>query len=220
MTQKESTNNCFQKNTEAENYRTETHQPAATLQILPINLHNQHRSTAVYVLLDSGSTSSFLTKNITEKLKLTPKTTTTLKIKGFNATQTINSTVVDLQISDIENRETHKWRNIYVVDNDQLPTVREHPKQIADNYGHLRVIQLPQLNNLNVKALLGCDMYALIIAREIQEGNTDLLPSEAALAGQSLDRISILHQRMMSTFAIHVKATTNNCLKMSKVGGT
>ena len=173
VTQKVSTNNCLQRNTEAENYRTETHQPAATLQILPINLHNQHRSTAVYALLDSGSTSSFLTKNIAEKLKLTPKTTTTLKIKGFNATQTINSTVVDLQLSDIENRETHKWRNVYIVDNDQLPTVKEHPKQIADKYGHLRDIQMPQLNNLNVEALLGCDMYALIIAREIREGNTE-----------------------------------------------
>ena len=128
VTQKESTNNCLQKNTEAENYRTETHHPAATLQILPINLHNQHRSTTVYALLDSGSTSSFLTENIAEKLKLTPKTTTTLKIKGFNAIQTINSTVVDLQISGIENRETHKGRNVYVVDSDQLPTVKEHPK--------------------------------------------------------------------------------------------
>ena len=127
----------------------------------------------MHALLDSGSTSSFLTKNIAEKLKLTPKTTTTLKIKGFNATQTINSTVVDLQISDIENRETHKWRNVYVVDNDQLPTVKEHPKQIADNYGHLRDIQLPQLNNLNVEALLGWHMYALIIARESREGNTE-----------------------------------------------
>ena len=175
----------------------------------------------MYALLDSGSTSSFLTKNIAEKLKLTPKTTTTLKIKGFNATQTINSTVVDLQISDIENRETHKWRNVYVVDNDQLPTVKEHPKQIADNYGHLRDIQLPQLKNLNVEALLGCDMYALIIARENEkETQSNLLPSEAASDGQSLDRISILHHRMMSTFAKHVKATTNNCLKMSKVGGT
>ena len=173
VTQKDSTNNCLQKKTEVENYRTETHQPAANLQILPINLHNQHRSTAVYALLDSGSTSSFLTKNIAEKLKFTPETTTTLKIKGFNATQTINSTVVDLQISDIENRETHKWRNVYEVDNDQLPTVKEHPKQIADNSGHLRDIQLPQLNNLNLEALLGCDIYALIIAREIREGNTE-----------------------------------------------
>ena len=127
----------------------------------------------MYALLDSGSTSSFLTKNIAEKLKLTPKTTTTLKIKGFNATQTINSIAVDLQISDIENRETHKWRNVYVVDNDQLPTVKEHPKQIADNYGHLRDIQLPQLNNLNAEASLGCDMYALIIAREIRKRNTE-----------------------------------------------
>ena len=167
LTQEESTNNCLQRNTDAENYRTETHRPAATLQILPINLHNQHRSTAVYALLDSGSTSSFLTKNIAEKLKLTPKTTTTLKIKGFNATQTMNSTVVDLQLSDIEDRETHNWRNVYIVDNDQLPTVKEHPKQIADKYGHLKDIKMPQLNNLNVEALLGCDMYALIIAREI-----------------------------------------------------
>ena len=31
VTQKDSTNNCLQKNTEAENYRTETHQPAANL---------------------------------------------------------------------------------------------------------------------------------------------------------------------------------------------
>ena len=106
-----------------------------------------------------------------EKLKLTPETTTTLKIKGFNATQTINSTVVDLQLSNIANRGTHKWRNVYVVDNDQLPTVKEHPKQIADKYGHLRDIQM--LNNLNVEALLGCDMYALIIVREIREENTE-----------------------------------------------
>ena len=79
----------------------------------------------MYALLDSGSTSSFLTKNIAEKLKLSPKTTTTLKVEGFNATQTTTSTVVDLQLSDIENRETYEWRNVYVVDNDQMPTVKE-----------------------------------------------------------------------------------------------
>ena len=132
VTQKESTNNWLQRNTEAENYRTETHQPAATSQILPINMHNQHRSTAVSALLDSGSTSSFLTKNIAEKQKLTPKKTTTLKTKGFNAMETINSTVVDLQLSDIKTRGTDKWTNVYVVDIDQLPTVKEQPKQIAD----------------------------------------------------------------------------------------
>ena len=175
----------------------------------------------MYALLDSCGTSSFLTKNIAEKLKLIPKTTTTLKVEGFNATQTINSTVVDLQPSDIESRETHQWRNVYVVDNDQLPTVKEHNKQIADKYGNLRNIQMPQLNNLNVEALFGCDMYALIIAREIREGNTsNPLPSEAGLDGQSMDGISILHKQIMSTFVKHVKATTNNCLKMSKVGGT
>ena len=32
---------------------------------------------------------------------------------------------------------------------------------------------MPQLNNLNVEALLGCDMCALIIARKIREGNTE-----------------------------------------------
>ena len=32
---------------------------------------------------------------------------------------------------------------------------------------------MSQLNNLNVEALLGCDMYALLIAREIREGNTE-----------------------------------------------
>ena len=42
LSQKESTNSCFQRKTDAENYRTETHQPAATLQTSPINLQNQH----------------------------------------------------------------------------------------------------------------------------------------------------------------------------------
>ena len=108
LTEKESTKNSLQRNTDAESYITETHEPAAPLQILPINLHNQHRSTAVYALLNSGSTSIIPTKNIVKKLKLTSKTTTTLKIKGFNATQTIKSTVVKLQLSGIEKRESHK----------------------------------------------------------------------------------------------------------------
>ena len=57
--------------------------------------------------------------------------------------------------------------------NDQLPTIKEHPKQIPDKYGHLKDIQMPQLDNLKVDALLGCDMYALIIATEIRERNTE-----------------------------------------------
>ena len=32
---------------------------------------------------------------------------------------------------------------------------------------------MPQLNNLNVEAVLECDMYALNIARENREGNTE-----------------------------------------------
>ena len=88
------------------NTTEQKHQSASTVEILLINLHNQHRSTAVYALLDSGSTSSSLTKNTAGKLKLTPKTTTTMQNKRFNATQTIKSAVVDLQLSDIKNRET------------------------------------------------------------------------------------------------------------------
>ena len=186
--------------------------------------HNQHSSTAVYALLDSGSTSSFLTKNIAEKLKLTPKPTTTLKIKGFNVTQTINSTVVDLQLSDIGSRATHQWRNVYVVDNDQLPTVKEHPKQIAYKFGHLRDIQMPQLSNLNVEALLGCNMYALIIAKEIQEGNTEqpfAVRSRLGLDSRWTESAFYTNEWcLLLTFAKHVKNTNNNDLKMSKVGGT
>ena len=129
------------------------------------------------------------------------KTTTTLKIQGFNATETINSSVVDLQLSDIKT-EKHKTRNVYIVDNDQVPTAKGHPKQITDKYRHLKDIQIPQLNNLNVGALLICDMYALIIAREIREGNPD---QPIALDGQSQYRIRILHQRTMSTFAKPVR---------------
>ena len=32
---------------------------------------------------------------------------------------------------------------------------------------------MPQLNKLNVEALFGCDMYALIIAKEFRERNTE-----------------------------------------------
>ena len=76
-----------------------------------------------------------------EKLKLAPNTTRTLKIKGFKASQTFNNTVVDLQPFDIENRETHKLRNVYIVDNDQIATSKEHVEQIGDKYGHLKNIQ-------------------------------------------------------------------------------
>ena len=39
--------------------------------------------------------------------------------------------------------------------------------------GHFKDIQMSQLNKLNVEALFGCDMYALIIAKEFRERNTE-----------------------------------------------
>ena len=63
-------------------------------------------------------------------------------------------------------------------------------------------------------------MYALIIARGIREGNT-----EQPIAVRSLVEWTLAGPNQHCTptndvyFAKHVKATTNNCLKMSKVGG-
>ena len=102
-----------------------------------------------------------------------------------------------------------------------MPTAKGQPRQITDKYRHLKDIQISQLNNLNIGALLVCDMYVLIIAREIgDESLSNTLPSKATLDGQSRYRIRILHQRMMSTFAKPVKTKTNNFLKTSKRGET
>ena len=140
------------------------------VQVVPVTVHSLSQKQIVYALLDSGSTSSFMSPQLAKMLELLPMETSDVFIRRFNSQKNHSTQTVQFQISDANNSEGFNCQNILVVEDFQLPKLKEHPTDITRNYPHLNEITLTTLADLQVEVLLGCDLYSLIVARSVKEG--------------------------------------------------
>ena len=91
-------------------------------------------------------------------------------IRGFNSQKNHSTKIVQFQISDANDSERFNCQNILVVEDFQLPKLKQHP---TDNIGkcfQINEITLTTLSDLQVEVLIGCDLYSLIVARSVKEG--------------------------------------------------
>ena len=146
--------------------------PRVSLPIVPVQVRvkGSEHTVRTCALLDSGSTNSFCSEELTELLGVKGETEAfTLTTLG-RAGSMEEAQVVSLEISDINGERTFDMSKVYA--RRELPISVQNAATIDDvtNWSHLCDIQLPNLEGLKVMILIGQDMPDVMIAYETRQG--------------------------------------------------
>lgn len=116
------------------------------LPIVPVKVKSSNKVVETYALLDSGSTSSFCTKELLNQLSVTGQNIQICTTTLTHSKQIQNAQVVkDLTVSDIKNKNLIHIKQVYAVD--RLPITKEDsPKFLIFKYGLIfSISQFPKL---------------------------------------------------------------------------
>ena len=140
------------------------------LYVMPVILHNKENKVRTYAFIDPGSSLTILLSKTGDELRLQKETGQRLVLEGANGTDTKSCYTTSTEISNLKDDERYNLKQIYVVENINLPKLREHPGDIARKYDHLRHVNKPTLDNLEVTVLIGQDNINLISPVRVEQG--------------------------------------------------
>ena len=140
------------------------------LYVMPVLLHNKENKVRTYAFIDPGSSLTILLSKTADELRLQKETRQQLVLEGANGTDTKSCYTASTEISNLEDDERYNLKQIYVVENINLPKLMEHPGDIARKYDHLRHVNMPTLDNLEVTVLIGQDNLNLISPVRVEQG--------------------------------------------------
>ena len=140
------------------------------LYVLPVVLHNKENKVRTYAFIGPGSSLTKLLSKTADELRLQKETRQQLVLEGANGTDTKSCYTTSTEISNLEDDKRYNLKQIYVVENINWPKLREHPADIARKYDHLRHVNMPTLDNLEVTVLIGQDNINLISPVRVEKG--------------------------------------------------
>ena len=137
------------------------------LYVMPVILHNKENKVRTYAFIEPGSSLTILLSKTADELRLQKETRQQLVLEGANATDTKSCYTTSTEISNLEDDERYNLKQIYVVENIILPKL---PGDIARKCDHLRHVNMPTLDNLEVTVLIGQDNINLISPVRVEQG--------------------------------------------------
>ena len=137
---------------------------------MPVILHKKENKVRTDAFIDPGSSLAIFISKTADELRLQKETRQQLVLEGANGRDTKSCYTTSTEISNLEDDERYNLKQIYVVENINLPKLREHPGDIARNYDHLRHVNIPTLDNLEVTVLIGQDNINLISTVRVKQG--------------------------------------------------
>ena len=140
------------------------------LYVMPVILHNKENKVRTYAFIDPGGSLTILLSKTADELRLQKETRQQLVLEGANGTDTKSCYTTSTEFLNLEDDERYNLKQIYVVENINLPKLREHPGDIARKYDHLRHVDMPTLDNLEVTVLIGQDNINLISPVRVKQG--------------------------------------------------
>ena len=161
------------------------------LYVMPVIFHNKENKVRTYAFIDPGSSLTILLSKTAIELRLQKETCQQLVLEGANGTDTKTCYLTPTEISNLEDDERYNRKQINVMGNINMPKLREHLGDIARKYDHLRHVNMPTLDNLQVTVLIGQDNINLISPIRVEPGPSSR-PSASPfknLAGLFLDLI-------------------------------
>ena len=128
------------------------------LQVVPIEILSKvGRSVSMYVLLDTGSEETFLSKSISQKLGIQIDSYDTLAVCTLSGESEVRVGQVNVEVRVAGNREscTVTIKNVKVVDNLNITTTKA--KDLS-RWPHLKDIAIPEVDETQVTMLIGANV--------------------------------------------------------------
>ena len=149
----------------------ETISPNTYLQIIPVIVSNRSKSIRTNALLDTGSDSTFVTSDISQKLNLQGKTQQISLCNVLSNKDTFNSKLVDFEISSMTSPTSVHVKNAWIVDSMKLPSQRINTDKLKNYYEHLAGIQFtPFDKSSEISVLIGADNPMLHMYTDVRIG--------------------------------------------------
>ena len=125
------------------------------LPVIPVIIMNpaSRHCVSTYALLDSGSTSSFIVKNLVREIGL-PEESRSLTLTTIEGTTHIETTMVNIEVADVDRQTTIKMSNVCT--KESLPVDIRCLASVEDvsQWPHLKNVKLPRLHGLSEVGLL------------------------------------------------------------------
>ena len=142
------------------------------LQIIPVKLSNGHTFIETNALLDCGSNTTLLRKDITQRLNLKGKQAKLNITSALSRSHNIDSATVSFNISSTSvSGSTHI--SACVVQSLKIPFNRYDVSKIKKVYPHLEDIDFPVLKDSDVTLLIGTDHADLLLHKDFCQGHNE-----------------------------------------------
>ena len=130
------------------------------LPIVPVVLHCGVKKEITFAFLDSGSTHSFISEELIERLKLQRLPRTKLLLTTVNKKVEIAAKLVkDTWLSDLNSGNILKLPQLFSLHNIPVDSSEFPAQSEISKWEHLRDIQLPDCKNVKVGLLLGSNAF-------------------------------------------------------------
>ena len=91
------------------------------LYVMPVILHNKENKVRTYAFIDPGSSLTILLSKTADELRLQKETRQQLVLEGANGTDKKTCYTTSTEISNLEDKEHYSLKQIFVVENINLP---------------------------------------------------------------------------------------------------
>ena len=142
------------------------------LQVLPVQIHSQRNLISTYAVLDPGSDSTLIQKEIAEHLQLDGECYQ-LDINTVNDVSTQNLRRVSFGLSSKDQPDPVMVHGAWVIDKLNIESFKLSKKRAAEQWSHLSNVDLPELKGEEVMILIGSDMAHFLIHLEVRQGRWD-----------------------------------------------
>ncbi|XP_013409838.1 uncharacterized protein LOC106173299 [Lingula anatina] len=147
------------------------------LPIISVKVRGQVQTKFVetYALLDSGSTQSFCSEELTRSLNLeSTRKIHNIVLNTLGHQKRVFSKSVNLEVTNADETLIYDMTDILTRPKLNIGTDKIVTQEELDNWQHLKDIKLPDVEIDQVHILIGQDMPELLKPREIREGKTGM----------------------------------------------
>ena len=143
------------------------------LQILPVKVRGSNATISTYAVLDAGSDSTLIRKDLADELQLDgdmhqPELTTV----GSDPTSN-EFKCVSFELSSDSHPTSISVDGAWVISNMDIPVFQYSKERASSRWKHLEGIDLPDLRGDGVKLLIGSDMAHLLLHLDTRRGRQD-----------------------------------------------
>ena len=139
------------------------------LQVIPVILSNGPLSVETNALLDCGSDTTLLRKDMAKRLNLEGNQQQLTAPSALSKSDKIDSAIVSVNTSSLATKDLSKL-SVWLLKNLDMSFKRYDTFEIEQKYPHLNGIEFPRLKDLGVTILIGTDHADLLLHREFCAG--------------------------------------------------